>query len=449
MERRKFIRNATAAGLAMSFAPLSCAPKLDAEIIILGGGITGLYLAYLLDEAGKDYILLEGSDRLGGRMFYREDLKRDVGGRGIGDKYTHIMSLVEKFKVEMIDITPYMNNPRAIYMGGNLYLSWEDLPTNPALLEFMGLKEVEKLASLDAWYQRPDLDIGYAEFLKSHGKTDRELELINISSNYNDIRETSAINSYHSRAFRQFNGSEKILNFEGGTGSLIKPLAASLTSPAKTNKMATAIEDSGNSIRVNCEDGTSYRAKKVVSTLPFTTLRKLKLDLALSANQEKAIKGLNYTLITQIHLTAKEAFWEEDGAPMSMWTDTPLERIMDVDPDPETLDLVCWVNGKGTAFFDEMSEQEISDFTLKKMLEMRPAAEGKLEYVGSHKWGKYRYNEGAYVEFAPGQAAWFEDMIRPAGNLHIAGEHAARKSRGMEGAAESAYRVFQELTEKS
>ncbi|MEM6800084.1 MAG: NAD(P)/FAD-dependent oxidoreductase [Bacteroidota bacterium] len=449
MERRKFIRNATAAGLALSFAPFSCAPKLDAEIIILGGGISGLYLAHLLDEAGKDYILLEGSDRLGGRMFYREDLKRDVGGRGIGDKYTHVMSLVDKFGVDMIDITPYMNNPRSIYLGGKLYPSWEDLPTNPALLEFMGLKEVEKLGSLDAWYQRPDLDIPYHDFLKSHGKTEKELELINISANYNDIRETSSINSYHSRAFRQFNGSKKVLNFKGGTGSLIKPLAASLTSPAQLNKMATSIEESGNSIKIGCEDGSSYTAKKAVSTLPFTTLRKLKLDLPLSPNQEKAINGLNYTLITQIHLTAKEAYWEEDGAPMSMWTDTPLERIMDVDPDPETLDLVCWVNGKGTGFFDEMSDQEIADFTLKQIAGMRPAAEGKIEYVGTHKWGKYRYNEGAYVEFAPGQAAWFEDMIKPAGNLHFAGEHAARKSRGMEGAAESAYRVFQELTIKS
>ena len=36
-------------------------------------------------------------------------------------------------------------------------------------------------------------------------------------------------------------------------------------------------------------------------------------------------------------------------------------------------------------------------------------------------------------------------MIKPAGNMHFAGEHAARNSRGIEGAAESAKRVYNEL----
>jgi len=104
------------------------------------------------------------------------------------------------------------------------------------------------------------------------------------------------------------------------------------------------------------------------------------------------------------------------------------------------------VNGKGTAYFDNMSDKEIGDATLKILAKIRPASEGKVEYLGTHNWGKYEFNKGAYVEFGPGQAAWFEDMIKPAGNVHFAGEHTAKASRGIEGAAESAKRVFQELT---
>ena len=40
----------------------------DAEVIILGAGLSGLHAARLLEGEGKDILVLEGSDRIGGRM---------------------------------------------------------------------------------------------------------------------------------------------------------------------------------------------------------------------------------------------------------------------------------------------------------------------------------------------------------------------------------------------
>ena len=37
-------------------------------IAIIGGGLSGLYAAFLLEQRGIDYILLEARDRLGGRI---------------------------------------------------------------------------------------------------------------------------------------------------------------------------------------------------------------------------------------------------------------------------------------------------------------------------------------------------------------------------------------------
>ncbi len=445
MKRRFFIKNITAAGVGIAIAPVACIPKLDTEILILGGGLSGLYLAYLLEKAGKEYILLEGSNRLGGRMFTREDIGRDVGGRGIGDKYMEVMKLVEDLTIEMIDVTNYINEPSAIYLDGQLHSKWPETRSNPRMLAFSALASAPQLSSLNEWYQTPNLDEPYSVLLKRLGRTEKELDLINISANYNDIREASALNVYHSMAFRKFNGSKRILNFKGGTKSFIDTITNKLSSPIHTNKFVVSIKDEKNSVNVKCKDGSIYKAKKVVSTLPFSTLRDVNMDISFNVNQKNAIDQIPYTLITQIHLQHKNAFWEEDNTPLSMWTDTPLERVMNMSSDPNEKAIVCWVNGKGTHFFDKMSEAEIADYTIKKFKEIRPSSEGKLEYLGTQSWGKYPFNKGAYIEFGVGQASWFPDMIRPSGNIHFAGEHTAQRSRGIEGAAESARRVFNEL----
>ena len=447
MKRRQFIGSSGAAAIAASIGLPSCSSGLDAEVIIMGGGIAGLSLAYQFEKEGRDYILLEGSPRLGGRLFTHEGLQnREVGGRGIGDKYIELMKLVEELDVDLIDITDYMRSPTSIYYKGELHKDWNpDNGTSPRLLQYQLATPLPSLSALDEWYRRPDLDQVYSWHLLNSGRTEEDLDIINIDANYNDVRETSVLNALHSAAFRKFNGSRRVYNFKNGSKTLIDAITSKLSHPVLTSKMVSSIADDGKCITAKCEDGTKYCAQKLVSTLPFSTLRDVQSNLSYSVNQKKAIRELGYTRITQIHIKPTMHFWEEDGYHVDMWTDTPLERIMNASAIKENYELVCWVNGKGADFIDKMSDDEIKAFTLNTLKDIRPACEGKLEYIGTHSWAKYRYNKGAYAEFKVGQPALFEDMIRPAGNLHFAGEHTARASRGIEGAAESAVRVLKEL----
>lgn len=448
MQRRKFIKQSGilgAVGLTMASLP-ACTNKLDTEFLILGGGISGLTLAYELEKTGKEYTLYEGSPRLGGRLFTHKELQnREVGGRGIGDRYDVLMSIVKDLDIPLIDITDYMRSPTSIFYKNQLYKDWPEGSANPRMLEYILPKKGASLAALNEWYQVPDLDITYGDHLKALGRTEEELDIINISANYNDVRETSAVNSLHSAAFRKFNGSKRIYNFDGGSIRLIEALRRQLNDQVYTNKMVTKITDHKTHVSVETEDGKTIKARKVISTLPFSTLRKVDLDCSASANQKKAIDKLGYTKITQIHIKPTTKYWETDGYHIDMWTDTPLERVMNSSAYPNQQELVCWVNGKGTAFFDKMSDAEIAAYTLNELKRIRPSTEGNLEYVGTHNWGTYKYNLGAYAEFKVGQSALFEDMIRPAGNIHFAGEHTAKESRGIEGAAASALRVFKEL----
>ena len=442
MNRRKFLNQSIIAGTALATLPVACSCKMDTEFLILGGGLSGLYMAYLLQKAGKEYMILEGSDRIGGRMYFHPEIKQDVGGRGIGDKYTEVMSLVEELNVPLVDITQFTSSPKSYYIDGDLREAWSDRKSDPSILQYTTDISPPQLNSLDEWYQRSDLDQAYADQLRARGRTDREVELINLSANYNDVNKTSAINDLHSSAFRKFNGSKSIYNFEGGTKTFITAVADALTGPIQTGKYITHITNKTDCAAVKCSDGTTYCAPQVISTMPFSTLRDVDCDIPFNQNQKQAINQLAYTTITQIHFTAQDAYWEEDGLSASMWTDTPLERIMTMGFEDDNRDLVCWVNGIGTSFIDNMSESELRDYTLKTLKKIRPSTEGKIDYTGAHSWGKYKYNKGAYAEFLVGQPALFLDMIRPAGNVYFAGEHTAMQSRGIEAAAESARQVL-------
>ncbi len=461
ISRRQFIEKTALASLSAAFLPTACSRNLDTDILILGGGLSGLYAAYLLQEAGKDCMVLEGSYRFGGRLYTKKEIpgSPDVGGRGIGDKYTLVKALIDEFELEVIDITPSFGSPTAIYFNNTLYTKEEWLASEanplpedhrqstPAGLEGIALSKAQSFKELNGWHQ-PDalaLDVPYAEFLKSKGLNAKELELVNISANFNDVHRTSAINALHSAAFRKLNGSRRVYNLKNGSSSLTDALVARLNAPKSINKKVSKISDNGTYVNVSCEDGTTYKASKVICTLPFSTLREIELDFQSSSNQKKAIQELGYTKITQIHFKPNSPFWENDGYPVQMWTNTPLERIFNFTPLGPCEHIVAWVNGVGTAFFDKMSDKEIAEFSLKKMAEIRPSSENNLEYLGTHNWGKYEFARGAYAEFQAGQLAWFQDMILPAGNVHFAGEHTAEFSRGIEGAAESAKRVVQEL----
>ena len=57
---------------------------MNTDIVIIGGGISGLHTAYQLQKRGIDFILIEARDRLGGRILsnnYESFIKRTLDKR--------------------------------------------------------------------------------------------------------------------------------------------------------------------------------------------------------------------------------------------------------------------------------------------------------------------------------------------------------------------------------
>lgn len=79
--------------------------KSNADIAIIGGGLSGLALADRLQRAGADYTLLEARDRLGGRILSRviEGAAFDLGPAWFWPVQPRMVALVDRLRLDIFD----------------------------------------------------------------------------------------------------------------------------------------------------------------------------------------------------------------------------------------------------------------------------------------------------------------------------------------------------------
>jgi monoamine oxidase len=88
--------------------------KEHSTIVIIGAGLTGLTIAYLLKKQGIAATIIEARDRLGGRIHtqYRGKGSIEMGATWLGKKHVHLTKLLEELQLEIFE--QFMDE-RAIY----------------------------------------------------------------------------------------------------------------------------------------------------------------------------------------------------------------------------------------------------------------------------------------------------------------------------------------------
>lgn len=101
MNRRNFLK-AGAASLALAALPRNVWAQTDPslDVVIVGGGVTGCYAGWRLRTMGLNCLLLEGSDRIGGRLYSvvhpeAPDLYAEIGGMRFPKSHESVYGLAE------------------------------------------------------------------------------------------------------------------------------------------------------------------------------------------------------------------------------------------------------------------------------------------------------------------------------------------------------------------
>lgn len=89
--------------------------EIQSDILIIGAGLTGLMLAYLLRDTSLNINIVEARDRLGGRIHTVQSANQtpvDMGATWLGTKHQSLIQLLEELK---IPVTPQYYGGAAIY----------------------------------------------------------------------------------------------------------------------------------------------------------------------------------------------------------------------------------------------------------------------------------------------------------------------------------------------
>ncbi len=441
------------------------------KVIIVGAGLAGLAAGYELKRAGHTPVILEAQQRVGGRVYtlrdpFTEGLYGEVGAMRIPRAHTLTMAYIEKFGLKTNDFT--MDNPSAYYYIGGRKMRASEAQADPSLMGFeVSENEIGKTSGqLYMEALKPLLDMlekdgdaaweeivakydqySTREFLELNGWSEGMIEMFGLLAN-----QESVMNSSFLELFREDSGNyyTNMIEIQGGTDRLPHAFLHDLKDEIRFGARMIAMDQSPDDVTIHYETKAgkfSETGDYAIITVPFPVLRHVEVLKPFSRAKNRAIRQLHYDASAKILFQCKRRFWEEDEGILGggTLTDLPIRNLYYPDHGRETgrgVILASYTWSEDAQRWGSLKPDDRIVQALEDVAEIHPQIIREFEVGASWMWHDDEFAGGAFALFDPGQQTLLHDeIIKPEGRIHFAGEHASLYHAWIQGAFESGLRA--------
>jgi monoamine oxidase len=431
------------------------------RVAVLGAGMAGLVAAELLVRAGHDVTVFEAQARVGGRVQtfrapFSDGLFAEAGAMRIPRAHLLTLAYVDRFRLPTIPFT--MDNPDAwVYLLGQKKRARDfqvDDPVmakwNAALAPLIDRIAREGQAGWDAARSAHDHQ-SIEEFLGASGFNEDEIEVFALVSGMESLLNTAFMEVLREEEGRWFTD---VVTIAGGMDQLPRAFLPLLGNRIRFGARVMRITHDAAGATISWRAGTqqfSDTYDHAIVTLPFGVLRHIEVVPPLPRDKQRAIRQLNYDASAKILFQCSHRFWEVNDSIFGggTVTDLPTRSIYYPDQGRETgrgVLLASYTWGQDAVRWAALSESDRISQALENVAMIHPEVAGAFETGVTKVWHTDEYAGGAFALFHPGQQTRLhEDIVRPEGRLHFAGEHASLAHAWIQGAIESGVRAAAEV----
>ncbi len=451
-------------------------PSLEAgAVIIVGAGLAGLAAARRLVSLGREVVVLEARDRVGGRVegtTLADGTPLELGGQWVGPTQDRMYALIAELGLETF--RTYNDEGRLVLdLLGITSLMKSHKGALPRLSPIaladlgQGLLRFQRLA------RRIDLDRPWTsrDAARLDGQTFRSWIRRNLRTAvgraYFEIAcesiwaaEPSDMSLLHALFYaRSGTDLDSLIAVDrgaqqdrvvGGSVRVAEAMAVELGDRVRLSSPVRVVHHDDAGVRVECRDGTSYDGSAVVVTLPPTLAGRLEYAPALPSWRDQLTQRLPAGSVVKVFAIYDEPFWRARGLNGQAASDRgPVKVTFDNSPP----------SGTPGVLMGFLEAQEARDWVRRPAEERREAVLGcfvryfgeaaadPVDYV-EKDWMAEEFTRGCYgAHFTPGGWTGYGEALRaPVGRIHWAGAEASAVWNGyMEGAVRSGEAVAEAI----
>ena len=443
--------------------------RLSVDLAVVGAGLSGLSAARALADAGREVVVLEARERVGGRLLNAtlgDGVTVDLGGQWVGSDHGRVQRLAGELGIE---IFPQHGGGRNLLdVGGKRRLYRGTIPRlGPRVLWdiFVARRRFDRLArevgAEAPWTHERAAELDaetLAEWCERNVGTEVARQLIGLAGRTVWGTGPEELSMLHVLFYVAAAGSfDKLIDTEGGAqqdrldgGAQLLPLglAESLGDRVRLDAPVRRIAQSEDGVRI-VADGIEIEAARAIVAVPPAIAARIELD-PLPAGRPELAERLRPGALTKCMALYERPFWREDGRSGESVTDTgPVTLSFDSSPrDGSAGVLLGFVGGPEARELAALPAAERRAPVLACFERLFGPRAGQPVSYAEQTWAEEEWSGGGPTSnFGPGGWTTCGPVLRaPSGRVHWAGTETATVWSGyMEGALQAGERVAAEI----